>query len=253
MLSRLDVLRPEFKMRKKGEQKPRGLVKYSPTTRQYARFLAAAPSPSHTKTKAPHSAPQRDDRVRQVSRRVRRAGRALALRAVHFREHDRPQLARRHGRVARDRSDGPAVHGAAAHAHAAAEAPPQFQAHARRRRGLRRHAVPTRVPDAGTHCRALQCVCTVPPPTMPPPTPCTPQKQLRPPAAPAFSLAECSRLALPPAQVYPSWWWHPFTHLWGWHAVESTELGPALHGICATEGGAMCLSEQQWLTLSGGE
>ena len=25
--------------------------------------------------------------------------------------------------------------------------------------------------------------------------------------------------------MHPSWWWHPFTHLRGWRAVESIELG----------------------------
>ena len=61
--------------------------------------------------------------------------------------------------------------------------------------------------------------------------------------------------ALPPAcllQVHPSWWWHPFTHLWGWRAVESIELEPALHGLCTTQGGAMCLPDDAWAVLSGG-
>ena len=52
--------------------------------------------------------------------------------------------------------------------------------------------------------------------------------------------------------VHPSWWWHPFTHLWGWRAVECAELGPALRGLCAAEGGAMCLSDGAWDLLSGG-
>jgi hypothetical protein len=54
------------------------------------------------------------------------------------------------------------------------------------------------------------------------------------------------------AQVHPSWWWHPFAHLWGWRAVECAELEPALHGLCAEEGGAMCLSDDAWDLLSGG-
>ena len=53
-------------------------------------------------------------------------------------------------------------------------------------------------------------------------------------------------------QAHPSWWWHPFAHLWGWRAVECTELQPALRGLCATKGGAMCLSDGAWDLLSGG-
>ena len=53
-------------------------------------------------------------------------------------------------------------------------------------------------------------------------------------------------------QARPSWWWHPFAHLWGWRAVECMELQPALRGLCATKGGAMCLSDGAWDLLSGG-
>ena len=53
-------------------------------------------------------------------------------------------------------------------------------------------------------------------------------------------------------QAHPSWWYHPFAHLWGWRAVECTELEPALRGLCATKGGAMCLPDGSWDLLSGG-
>ena len=53
-------------------------------------------------------------------------------------------------------------------------------------------------------------------------------------------------------QAHPSWWYHPFAHLWGWRAVECTELEPALRGLCATKGGAMCLPDGAWDLLSGG-
>ena len=53
-------------------------------------------------------------------------------------------------------------------------------------------------------------------------------------------------------QAHPSWWWHPFAHLWGWRAVECAELQPALRGLCAAKGGAMCLSDGAWDLLSGG-
>ncbi len=53
-------------------------------------------------------------------------------------------------------------------------------------------------------------------------------------------------------QAHPNWWWHPFMHLWGWKAVETDELAPALRGVCVEQGGSMCLSDRAWATLSGG-
>ena len=52
--------------------------------------------------------------------------------------------------------------------------------------------------------------------------------------------------------LMPSWVWYPTVWLGGFRVVEPSELGPALHGVCAVDRGTMCLREAEWNTLSGG-